>query len=80
MYKLHRAEGRRMRKDGTMTEPIKRGAVGVVVAHCNCGTDHLIGAQEASRYAVIHGKIYRFCEKCDYKRNQYEPEEKRVIW
>ena len=69
-----------MKKDGTMTEPIKKGAVGVVMAHCNCGTDHLIGAQEASRYAVINGKIYKYCTKCEWKRTQHNTEEHRVIW
>jgi hypothetical protein len=52
-----------------------------VMAHCpSCQKDYSLTRQEAKRYAVVNGKIYRFCEKCDYKRNQYEPEEKRVIW
>ena len=54
--------------------------LGTVTAHCPCGKDFLVSANDAKKYAMVNGKIYKYCPKCEWKRGQYDLAEHSVIW
>lgn len=50
------------------------------IAHCPCGRDYTLGEQEARKYAMVNGKIYKYCPKCEWKRGQFDVSYHNIVW